>query len=99
MKPNQTVVAAVNTPSTDSIETLRAQIAELQASNAALAARKSPAPGRLTAKVSAKGALSVYGLGRFPVTLYAGQWERLIAAIPVVQEAIVANKATLVRKD
>ena len=31
----------------------------------------------LTYKVSAKGALSVYGMGRFPVTLYAEQWERL----------------------
>jgi len=34
----------------------------------------------LSCKVSEKGALSVYGLGRFPVTLYRGQWERLFAA-------------------
>jgi hypothetical protein len=33
--------------------------------------------GQLTYKVSGKGALSVYGMGRFPVTLYAEQWERL----------------------
>ena len=35
------------------------------------------ANGHLTYKTSAKGALSVYGMGRFPVTLYAEQWERL----------------------
>ena len=32
---------------------------------------------KLTYKVSGKGAVSVYGMGRFPVTLYAEQWERL----------------------
>ena len=36
-----------------------------------------PAPQRLTAKVSPKGAVSLYGLQRFPVTLYANQWQRL----------------------
>ena len=35
------------------------------------------AGGQLTYKVSGKGAVSVYGMGRFPVTLYAEQWERL----------------------
>jgi hypothetical protein len=53
---------------------LQAQIADLQAK---LAAR--PA-GKLSAKVSEKGAVSVYGLQRFPVTLYREQWERLFAA-------------------
>ena len=37
-----------------------------------------PAPRSLTCKVSEKGALCVYGLGRFPVTLYASQWNRLL---------------------
>ena len=35
-------------------------------------------PRKLTLKVSAKGAVSVYGMGKWPVTLYAGQWERLL---------------------
>ena len=35
-------------------------------------------PGQLRLKVSEKGALSVYGLGRFPVTLYKEQWRRLL---------------------
>jgi hypothetical protein len=37
-------------------------------------------PNSLTYKVSGKGAVSVYGMGRFPVTLYAEQWERLDGA-------------------
>lgn len=54
---------------------LRAQIALLQAQ---AAGKSSGAQGQMTLHVSDKGALSVYGLGRFPVTLYAAQWERLM---------------------
>lgn len=46
-------------------------------------------------KISEKGALSVYGLGRFPVTLYKSQWERLIKAMPEIQSFIKANEAQL----
>lgn len=53
---------------------------------------------RLSCKVSEKGALSVYGLGRFPVTLYSGQWERLIAAIPEITAFAKANQALLAVK-
>ena len=42
----------------------------------------------ITLKVSAKGALSVYGMGKWPVTLYAGQWKRLLQ--PKVVEGIMA---------
>ena len=54
---------------------LQAELARLKAENARLKARESKP---LTLKVSAKGAVSVYGLGRFPVTLYKEQWERLL---------------------
>ena len=57
---------------------LEAQLAALKAENAALKAAKS-APRALSMKVSEKGCLSVYGLGRWPVTLYRGQWEKLIS--------------------
>jgi hypothetical protein len=50
-------------------------------------------------KVSEKGALSVDGLGRFPVSLYRGQWERLIEAIPQIKAFIEANASTLTTKD
>lgn len=42
----------------------------------------------VTFKVSDKGAVSLYGLQRFPVTLYAPQWERVIAAVPELQKFI-----------
>lgn len=42
-------------------------------------------------KVSTKGALSVYGLGRFPITLYKSQWATLIDRLPAIQEFIKAN--------
>ena len=50
---------------------------------------------KLTLKVSEKGAVSLYGLGRFPVTLYASQWERLIAFIPEVKAFIDANRGQM----
>lgn len=54
--------------------------------------------GRLSLKVSEKGALSVYGLGRFPVTLYASQWTRLLAAVDELKGFIEANKGALAEK-
>lgn len=63
-----------------------------------LAAQKS-APKALTIKVSEKGGLCVYGLNsRFPVTLYANQWERLLDHAPAIREAIKANSSKLSRK-
>ena len=54
----------------------------------------------LTYKVSSKGALSVYGMGRFPVTLYAEQWERLDSEDQRKRRAdfIKANSKELTRK-
>ncbi len=54
---------------------VQAELARLKAENERLK-RQQASPLRL--KVSAKGALSVYGLGRFPVTLYKEQWTRLL---------------------
>jgi len=70
-----------------------ARIAELEA---ALAAQS--APKALTLKVSEKGALSIYGLGRFPVTLYRRQWERLLAHVDTIQAFMAANAALLAEK-
>jgi hypothetical protein len=76
--------------------------AELLAIIAALQANQAK-PRSITFKVTAKkedgsgtdGAISAYGLGRFPVTLYRGQWERLIEAVPALQAFIEANAAIL----
>jgi len=72
---------------------MQRQIEELQA---LLKARDGKA---LAFKVTEKGAVSVYGLQRFPVTLYAGQWERLSAEMGKIGEFIKANNAKLARKD
>ena len=56
------------------------------------------APKRLSMKVSEKGALSLYGLGRFPVTLYRGQWERLFTAISDIKVFIAQNADLLAVK-
>lgn len=60
-------------------------------------------PRSISFKVTAKkpdgsgtdGAISAYGLGRFPVTLYRGQWERLIEAVPQLEAFVQANAALL----
>jgi hypothetical protein len=49
-------------------------------------------------KVSQKGAVSVYGLGRFPVTLYQEQWERLFERVPEIEKFIQENQSVLKRK-
>jgi hypothetical protein len=65
----------------------------------ALVAQMAAQPARkLTMKVSDKGALSVYGLGRFPVTLYRSQWERLFSAKDEVETFITVNAALLTTK-
>lgn len=64
-----------------------------------LAELEQPKRGALYCKVSPKGGLSVYGLQRMPVTLYAEQWERLLAFADTVREFIQENDAQLNRKD
>jgi len=74
---------------------LLAQIAKLQAENEALKAKRTT----VTFKVSEKGALSVYGLQRWPVTLYKAQWQRLSKAMPALQAFIEANDGALAEKE
>ena len=53
----------------------------------------------LSFKVSEKGAVSVYGLGRFPVTLYFEQWSKLFSHIDELRTFIEANKSKLKLKE
>lgn len=53
---------------------------------------------KLTLKVSEKGAVSMYGMGRFPVTLYGTQWERLLDHADEVRAFLKANGALLATK-
>ena len=60
-------------------ETPEQRLARLEAENKALREQiEERRPGHLRLKVSEKGGLSIYGLGRFPVTLYKEQWVRLL---------------------
>ncbi len=59
-------------------ETAEQKLARLEAENKTLKEQIERKPGQLRLKVSEKGGLSVYGLGRFPVTLYKEQWTRLL---------------------
>ena len=71
---------------------LKAEIEKLKAENDAL--KKTKAQG-LTMKVSQKGALSIYGMGRFPVTLYKEQWTRLLDMSDEIRAFIEANAEEL----
>lgn len=67
---------------------LQAELEKLRAENERLKA----ASGRGTSfKVSEKGAVSVYGLGRFPTTLYPEQWERLLSMGDDIKQFIADN--------
>lgn len=72
------------------------RIAELEGQ---LAAAKAAAKGKLTLKVSKAGAVSVYGMGKWPVTLYSQQWERLMDAAEQIRAFIVANADSLSVKE
>lgn len=71
------------------------EIERLRAENAAL---KRASSRGLTLKVSEKGGLSVYGLGRFPVTLYKEQWIRLLDLADDIRAYIKANDESLKSK-
>ena len=73
----------------DDLATLQEQIATLKAE---LKEKKKNTPRALSMKVSQKGALSVYGLGRFPVTLYPTQFTRLLSIKEEIETFIADNK-------
>jgi len=54
---------------------------------------------KISAKVSPKGALSIYGLQRFPVTLYADQWQAILSKSPEILGFIEKNKGALSVKE
>ena len=68
---------------------------ELKARLAELEKQQGRRTGALEFRVSEKGGVSVYGLGRFPVTLYYEQWERLLGATDQLREFLEENKSKL----
>ena len=67
---------------------LKAELERLRAENAKL---KNKGAGGLSLKVSEKGAVSLYGMGRFPVTLYKEQWLRILASASDIEAFIREN--------
>ena len=76
-------------------EDIKAELERLRSENAAL--KKGAATG-ITMKVSEKGGLSIYGMGRFPVTLYKEQWLKLLDLSDDIRSFIAANDGQLKSK-
>ena len=78
-------------------EELQAEIERLRAENENL--KKPVQRGQISMKVSEKGALSVYGLGRFPVTLYREQWDKLLGVSDQIRDFIQSHDSELKKKE
>jgi hypothetical protein len=74
---------------------MKAELERLRAENESLKARGTRA---VSMKVSEKGGLSVYGLGRFPVTLYQEQWLKLLDLADDIRTFIQKNEGQLKKK-
>ena len=77
-------------------EELKTELECLRDENAAL---KRGASTGIRLKVSEKGAVSIYGMGRFPVTMYKEQWLKLLDMSDDIRAFIAANEAQLKAKD
>jgi len=77
-------------------EELKSELERLRNENAVL--RKGASTG-IRMKVSEKGAVSIYGMGRFPVTLYKEQWLKLLDMADDIRAFIATNEAQLKAKD
>jgi hypothetical protein len=77
-------------------EDVQAELARLRAENEALKQKRNTA---VSMKVSEKGGVSVYGLGRFPVTLYREQWTKLLAMAEEIKTFIEENRSKLKAKE
>ena len=75
---------------------MKAELERLRAENSKLKSREAVG---LSFKVSEKGALSLYGMGRFPVTLYKEQWQRILASAADIEAFIRENEDRLKTKE
>ena len=77
-------------------DNLQLEVERLRAENEALKKKRNTS---VSMKVSEKGAVSVYGLGRFPVTLYQEQWLKLLLMADDIKTFIADNKDRLKVKE
>ena len=77
-------------------EDMRAELERLRAENEKL---KNKGVRGLSLKVSEKGGVSLYGVGRFPVTLYKEQWRKILGMAQEIEDFISKNEASLKAKE
>ena len=99
------VIAAANIPpvrktngAVNPMADILAELTRLKAENESLRAAKASS-GKLLIRLSQKGAVSVYGLGRFPVTLHREQWEKLLTMADQIRQFIHDNTHLLKKKE
>lgn len=101
--PAPAAASVAPAPSVSELEVLRAQLAQLQEENSHLKMSVELAQkltrGGLSLKVSEKGAVSLYGMGRFPTTLYAEQWLKVCEMAGSIKEFIETNRSILKSKE
>jgi hypothetical protein len=90
------IIHRKNTGKTMSDDDMKAELERLRRENAAL---KKGASTGIRMKVSEKGAVSIYGMGRFPVTLYKEQWLKLLDMSDDIRAFIAANESQLKAKE
>lgn len=77
---------------------MKAELERLRKENEALKEGKKRG-GNLSLKVSQKGAVSLYGMGRFPVTLYKEQWQKLLGFSEEIKSFLIENDSLLKGKE
>jgi len=82
---------------TNSAESMEAELERLRAENERLKVKEAKPQG-ISLKVSEKGGVSLYGLGRFPITLYKEQWQAVLDRSEEIRAFIVENESRLKTK-
>lgn len=77
----------------------QSQAEEIAALKAQIEALRASASSKLTLKVSEKGALCIYGLGRFPFTFYLSQWKRIRENLSSIDAFVAANTSRFAVKE
>ena len=77
-------------------EDLKAQLAKLQAENEALKAKEKKG---IRLQVSAKGAVSLYGIRRFPITFYGDEWDIILGMTEEIRQFIAEHESELKKRD
>jgi hypothetical protein len=95
--PNNAQAQAPAKTASEQLADMARLLDAMRAENAALK-DKAKAQAKASLKVSDKGGVSLYGMGRFPITLYHDQWERVLGMANEIREFIADNRSMLKSK-